>query len=274
MGALVFVNMSFWNSFFDKPGLGEFNSLSKNSKIIKIIKSEDFGDVYFNTCEQGDKRMAGFEKITGYKHYTVPLAADKMICFPQYSAKFKADISYVGTNLPGKREFIRRNVLPLENRYDLKIYGQDWNLLDKSVGILSKAGWYFKIPFLKKIQRPKLSLEEERKIYCSSLISINIHEKYQIQNGGDCNERTFKIPLCGGFEICDNVSCVNKYFKDGKEIIIARNEKDWLEKINYFIKNPEKRIPIIEAGKKRVLKEHTYHHRVYRFIQIYKSLKR
>ena len=215
--------------------------------------------------------MKGFEESTGYKYQTIPLAADKTMHFPEYSEKFEADISYVGTYLPEKRGFIKERVLPLKKRYDLRLYGQDWMLKDRLAGWGQRIGQYFNIPLLRQLQKPKLRLEDERKIYASSLISINIHKDYQKRFGGDCNERTFKIPACGGFEITDGVACIRRYFKEGEEIVIARDKDDWFEKINYYIKNPEKRIPIIEAGQKKVLTEHTYHNRVRQILNIHKD---
>lgn len=268
-GIKVFVNLSYWNSPFSKLRINESSSLSKNKEVIKIIRSNNFGDVYYNACEQDDLRMEGFTETTGYNFYTIPLAADKLQHFPEYSSNFKADISYIGTNLPGKREFMRKNVFPLQKKYNLRIYGQDWNFKDKITGVIHKTACYLNIPFLNNIQKPMLQISDERKIYSSSIISINVHEDFQRKYGGECNERTFKILACGGFEICDDVACIKKYFKEGKEIIIAEDENDWREKIQYFIRNPDKRLSIIEAGKKRVLKDHTYHNRVEQFIRIY-----
>lgn len=268
-GMKVFVNIPFWKSPMSRMRLNETPSLSENKTYIELIKTGTFGDVYYNVCEQGDPRMEGFEHASGYKHHTILLAADKILLYPEYSEKYKADISYVGTYLPEKKCFFRENVFPLKKKYDLKLYGQDWNLKDRTIGFVQKVGQYFNIPILRSLQRPKLGLAAERKIYHSSLISINVHENYQKQFGGDCNERTFKIPLCGGFEVSDDVACIRKYFKDGEEIIIARDRDDWFQKIDYYIRYPEKRIPIIEGGKRRVLNEHTYHHRVLQIIGLY-----
>lgn len=217
--------------------------------------------------------MAGLEKTTGFKHYTILLAADKTMHFPEYSDKFRADISYIGTYLPEKRRFLKEQVFPLKKRYDVKIYGQGWTFFDRVKGFTQKVGQYFNIPYLRSLQKAKLNLEDERKIYSSSTISINIHEDYQKRFGGDCNERTFKIPICGGFEITDDVACIRKYFEEGKEIIIAKNRNDWFEKIDYYMKNPDKRLPIIEAGRKKVLEKHTYHNQVEQIINIYHSIK-
>jgi spore maturation protein CgeB len=217
--------------------------------------------------------MDGFKKETGYDYITIPLAADKMINFPEFSEKFKADISYVGTYLPEKKDFIQQYVFPLRQKYDLQLYGQDWTLYDQTAGFVQKVGQYFNIPIIRSLQKPKLQLEDERRIYNSSLFSINIHEEYQKKFGGDCNERTFKIPLCGGFEITDDVQCIRKYFKEGEEIVIAKNKEDWFSKIEYYTKNPDKRLSIIEAGRKKVLAEHTYHNRVEQIVGLYNSIK-
>jgi hypothetical protein len=273
-GMRVFVNTPLWLSPISRLRISESPSLSTNNDYIRLIKSDKYGDVYYNVCESGDPRMDGFEKITGHSHVTIPLAADKSIIYPEYSERFKADISYIGTNLPEKRHFFRDQVYPLGKQYKLKLYGQDWRFQDRLLGNFQKVGQYFNIPLLRNFIKPKLRLENERQIYTSSIISINIHEDYQKKFGGDCNERTFKIPLSEGFEIVDNVNCIKKYFVEDKEMIIAKDKNEWFEKIAFYIKYPEKRLPIISAGKKRVLKDHTYHNRVEQIIKIYNTISR
>ena len=152
----------------------------------------------------------------------------------------------------------------------MKLYGQDWTLPDRIFGILQKVGLYYNVPLLRSMRKPRLKLEDERRIYSSSKISINFHEEYQRQYG-DLNERTFKIPASGGFEIIDDVISLSKYFTDGKDIVIARNKKDWFEKIHYYIANPEKRLPIIKEGRKTILQHHTYHQRVKQLINLIKK---
>ena len=268
----VFVNLPYWKSPISKLRINETPNLSENAAYIELMRSGALGDIYYNVCESNDVRMDGFEQVTGYKHYTILLAADKTLHYPEFSDKFKADISYIGTYLPAKRKYFKQCVFPLKSKYDLKLYGQDWTVIDRTKGLAQKVGQYFNIPLLKSLQKPKLDLNDERKIYSSSMISINIHEDYQKYFGGDCNERTFKIPVCGGFEITDDVACIRNYFKDGVEIIIARSVDDWFDKIEYYLKNPEKRMPIIEAGRNKVLEQHTYHRRAEQIINIYESM--
>ncbi len=273
-GLKVFVNIPFWKSPISKTRVNESPGLSEDSTLLNLIVKEHIGDYYYNVCEPGDPRMDGFEKLTGQKYHTIPLAADKATIFKgEYREKFSADISYIGTNLSQKRAYFNEILFPLAKKYQLKLYGQDWYFKDKLLGWTQRAGQYFNIPILKDIQKPQLKLEDEPCIYKSSVVSVNIHEDYQRKFGGDCNERTFKIPLAGGFEITDDVACIRKYFKDGEEIIIAKDRNDWFDKIDYYIKNPEKRLRVIEAGRTRVLAEHTYHNRVQKIIDIYNTLK-
>lgn len=270
-GMKMLTKIDFWNSPVDKMRINEAKSMKDDKEVIRLIQSGLYGDYFHHVVEQDDQRMDGFEKTTGYPFYTIPLAADKIVLNAKLSQKFIADISYIGTNLPDKKEFFRKYVFPLGDKYRLKIYGQDWTFYDKALGLVQKFGQLYNIKPLKSIQKPKLKLDDEAKIYRSSLVSINVHERFQKIYGGDCNERTFKIPFCKGFEVVDNVACISKYFVPDKEIVIGKTDSDWQEKVEYYLKNPSKREKIIEAGRKRVIKDHTYHSRVKQILEIIKE---
>lgn len=249
------------------------SDLESEKELVKYIKKGLAGDIFFHYLEQDDPSMVGFSETTGYPFYTILLAANKKKYFYEFDKKYKVDISYVGNFLPDKKEFINKHLFPLMEKYNTRIYGNDWSTKDKILGFFQKFGQYFNINFLKKIRSIKLSIDDERKVYSSSIISLNIHENHQRKYGRDFNERTFKIMACGGFEICDNVKILRKYFTQ-EELIIAKDTTDWFEKIDYYINNPEKRLQIIEAGRKKVLADHTYHNRVNQIIEIYKNFRK
>ncbi len=271
-GMKVFVNTNFWNSPILRSRINEGVGLKDDKKTVNLIRNGLYGDVFYNVVEQGDFRMDGFSLSTGYEHHTIPLAADKVALNGDFLEKFQSDISFIGTYLVQKRDFFKEYVFPLKKKYNLKLYGQDWNISDRALGFIQKVGHYYNIPYLNSVRKPTLRIEDEGSIYASSIISINVHEDYQKKFGGDCNERTFKIPYCNGFEISDNVACLHKYFKVGEELVIAEDSSDWFDKIDFYIKNSEKRLEIIKKGKERVLKDHTYHNRVQQIIDIYKNL--
>ena len=249
------------------------SNLEEDTYLTSLIRQGLAGDIFFHWLEQDDPAMGGFTEATGYPFHTILLAANTNKYFYEYDSKYQADISFVGSLLPSKREFVRKHLPPLKKKYGIvRIYGSDWTLGNRLLGYIQKAGQYFNIEPLKHVRKMPLSLDDERKVYSSSTISLNIHEDHQRKFGSDFNERTLKIIASGGFEICDNVKAVRKYF-DENELVMVENTDDWFEKIDFYLRNPEKRTPIIQAGQRKVLREHTYHNRVEQIARIYKDFR-
>lgn len=264
-GMVLFNQVRPWQQQANQPGAA---GLSESRDLVKLIRSGLAGDVFFHYMEQDDPSMEGFEKGTGYPFHTVLLAANTRKFFFDHDSRFAAQVSFVGSYLPDKREFLRRHVVPLTRRYDVRLYGSDWTLGDRLLGYVQKAGQLLNIGPLKQVRGLKLGLEDERKVYSSSTVSLNVHEEHQRRYGGDFNERTLKILASGGFEICDSVRILRKYFTPD-ELVIAEDTADWFEKIDHFVRNPEERLPYIEAGRAKVLAEHTYHNRVGQLLDMY-----
>jgi hypothetical protein len=267
-GLVVFTKIDFWQAPESSLRLNEAGGMKDDREVRLLLDKKMLGDIFFHVVEHGDARMTGFEGATGCEYFTLPLAADRIALRGEFDPRFAANISFLGTYLPAKRERFEGWLFPLRDKYDLKIYGQDWTPSDRILGWMARGGQFFNIPFLRGIQKPKLQLGDEAKIYASSSVCVNIHEKHQLEFGGDCNERAFKIPFCGGFEITDDVACIRKYFKDGEEMIIAKDRDDWFAKIDFYLKNPEARAAIVVAGRERVLRDHTYHNRAKRIIEL------
>jgi spore maturation protein CgeB len=268
-GMVMFTKIDYWHSPMKR--LNEARSLKNEKKKIQMIKNGLLGDIFFYQTEQDDKRMEGFEKETTKKFETILLAADKILMSNENDSKFKADISYIGTNIPEKRIFFKKFLFPLGRKYNLKMYGQDWILKDRLLGWVQRFGQYFNINFLKKVQKPKLELVDESKIYNSSKICVNIHDIYQVRYG-DINERFFKIMACKAFQMAPYMPVIKRYF-NSKEVVLAKSESEWFNKINYYMNYPEKRREIAKRGYKKVMKYHTYHNRVKQIINLYKKFK-
>lgn len=261
-GMSLVCKIDFWNSPIDSKRINEAKSMSHDESVKSLIKRGLLADFYFHVVEQGDIRMDGFEGFAKAPYTTIPLAVDKtLIPAAIKKSEFTADISFIGTNLPQKRKYFKEWLIPLKEDYDLKLYGQDWTSLDRAMGNMQRVGQYLNIPILRSLVKPKLKTEDEYAIYASSKLCVNLHEDYQRRYGGDCNERTFKIPASGCLEISDDVSCVSKYFKDGEHIILAHDKDDWFTKIKFYMENPVKAQKIARAGKRHVLAHHTYHNR-------------
>lgn len=268
-GVRVFCQLDAWRSPFSATRINEARSLSDDKATVELIGTGRLADFFYQVMEQDDERMSGFAESTGYQYTTIPLAADATLqhC-AVFDQRFAADISYVGTNLPDKRKFFREVISPLKSRFDIKLYGQDWTASDRALGWVQRAGQFFNVPLIRSLRRPKLALADEYSIYASSKICINVHEAYQRQFGGDCNERTFKIGLAGALQICDRVAAVNRYFSDN-EIVIVGDDKQWRDAFDYYTSNDDEARAIASRANSRVLSDHTYHHRAAKMLQIF-----
>jgi spore maturation protein CgeB len=81
--------------------------------------------------------------------------------------------------------------------------------------------------------------------------------------------RTFEIPGCGGFQLTEYVPHLERYFELEREVSVYRTTEDLIERIAYWINNPEERRDVAAAGYRRVMAEHTYDHR---FASIFASM--
>jgi spore maturation protein CgeB len=267
-GMVMLTKTDFWNPLEQRLRLNESRSMREDGALVRMMQAGTLGDAFFHVVEAGDGRMAGFEETIGYPLHTIPLAADATtMTQARVEERFSAAASYIGTNSPAKRDALEQLVLPLRSR-GLRLYGQDWTRVDRMKGHLQRVGQYFNLPGLRSLQKPALRLEDEGSVYASSLINVNVHEWHQVRYGGDCNERTFKVPLAGGFQLVDGVACIARYLEPGREVVMAESTDDWFAKFDHYVRNPDQRLPIIEAGRRRVLSEHTYHQRAQQMLDL------
>ena len=116
-----------------------------------------------------------------------------------------------------------------------------------------------------------ISNEREELIYKNSKICINYHE--DTPQHIIYNLRYFKIPYYGGFQIVDSPLKKSPYFKNDEVIhISSKDEKIWVETINYYLNNPLERFKVQLNGNKRALKCHSYKERAKIFLKLYSDL--
>lgn len=72
------------------------------------------------------------------------------------------------------------------------------------------------------------------------------------------NVRTFEAAGIGAFQLVDSRLGLAQLFEDGREIVSFNSIEDMHNKIQYYLKNPELRAQIAQAGKVRAYKDHTY----------------
>lgn len=126
--------------------------------------------------------------------------------------------------------------------------------LDLNIKIFGNTGW--------NVPQYCGSIPDElvKHVFASATICPSISELHSQDFGYDLIERPFKLLSNKSFCICDNVAGFKKLFPDG--MVYADSPTDFIEKVFYYIKNPDKRLSFIENGYKAVIKSHTYFDRI------------
>ena len=247
----------------------------QNSVLRDIILHHDPVDIYHGETEL--PWMQDFMKESGKPYFLTPNAANPKYHFPTAPVKkYRHEVVFLGAMMPNKRAALEELLLPLKKKYDVKIYGPNWTAKDNAMRLAAlvsrKAGLYGVNNWISE-KRITIPPGEENQLYSSAKISVNIHERGEhIKTHVILNERTFKIPACGGFEICDFVPPLKNYFTE-QEMVMADDKKggwikDWFEKIDYYLKHDAEREEIRKKGTARALKDHTYLNRVGRIVSL------
>ncbi len=76
------------------------------------------------------------------------------------------------------------------------------------------------------------------------------------------NQRVFDVPASERFLITDHQPVLDELFEVGKEMIAYNHKKEIPELVRFYLHNPKAREAIARKGRERILKEHTYLHRL------------
>lgn len=127
-----------------------------------------------------------------------------------------------------------------------------------NVKVWGDKGWEKRFPYYSNLQRfyrgGRLSYDHLRKLYNLSTINLNMPAP-QIFTG--FQPRVFEIAACRGFQLIDWREELDTYFNKD-EIATFRNISDLKEKADFFVRNPDKRIPYIEKAYDKVRKNFTW----------------
>ncbi len=204
----------------DKIWIPPIKKIAPKSQIIKIISG------------------GGFNKNVFYP------VNDKSIT-QKDRERFSCDVSFTGESYGLTAEgAYRAGILDQLGKYNVKIWGD--------------SGWKQRFPYYDNLinfyQGGRVSYEELRKLYKLSIINLNMPSP-QIFTG--FQPRVFEIAACKGFQIVDWREELDELFSE-KELVTFKNINDLYEKIDFFIKNPEERIPYIENMYNKVVKKFSW----------------
>lgn len=214
-------------------------------------------DVFFHIQGEAFTRVLQ-ENGVRHAHY-LPVAADPSVhspldLTPDEAKRYGSELSHVGAGYFNRRRFFL-NLLD----HDFKLWGNEWEDATGLQTVLQDDG-------------RRISTEETVRIFNASRININLHSSTYAQgvnpHGDFVNPRTFELAACGAFQIVDHRSLLAEMFEPGKEIAVFSDLDECKSLIEHYLAHPEEAQNIAEAGRSRVLREHTYAHRMTEAIQV------
>jgi len=80
--------------------------------------------------------------------------------------------------------------------------------------------------------------------------------------------RMYTAVGCGAFYMCQHVEGIEDILEPDKEIVTFRSQDEMIDMIRYYLRNEKQRQRIADAGRRRVLKSHTYDVRIREMVRI------
>lgn len=221
---------------------------------------------YYDFVFTIDTAALEFYEKDGHKHvYQLPLATEPQIFKPKekIEAQFKSDICIVGYPYPDRIQYVqfllqntnykiivvgkwKKALLHIKNHPNLVIYGR-W--LEPSI----VADFYNGANIVLNTHRPTNLKQNQNR---HGLESKTI------------NNRTYDVASCGSFQLIEYKDDLPNHFIEDEEMVAFRNDQELIKKIDYFIQCEEERQRIANNARKRVLKEHTFRHRLDKMLNI------
>ena len=113
---------------------------------------------------------------------------------------------------------------------------------------------------------PELSYYDDLPVfYPLSDINFNCTS---LQMKGAVNQRVFDVPAAGAFLLTDWREQMERLFEPGREVVFYGDPEEIPELVEHYLNHPEERRQVAEAGRARVLAEHTYVRRMSQLLDI------
>lgn len=221
--------------------------------MVSIARHAD----YFFTMAQGrieEYRKHGVTNIAWLSQAVTPSFYEGIVLSPEDWAYYGSQVAFVGNlgTLPQYRP--RRKMLDrvIQAGFQLKWWGRRPSRKIKDLPFLfskvcrSYGGEFVRLDTFYKVARAA-------KIF----LSLDSYPEVRLS----MSVRIYTSICCGAFYMSKKVEGIEDVFEPGKEIEVFETYEEMVDKIRYYLAHEEKRKAIAEAGRARVIAQHTYQHR-------------
>ena len=142
-----------------------------------------------------------------------------------------------------------RRIFLLENiKESVSVYGDRWT---RNYSLISDG-------LRKSVKDTPVWGNELHQLLLESKIVLNITRSHFYGTETGVNLRIFEALAAGCFLLTDYCEELEDLFSIGEEIEVFRNAKELVEKVNFYLLNPDKRLEIARRGHERFLNSHTW----------------
>lgn len=195
----------------------------------------------------------------GVRHaHFLPCACDETVFRPRplnrsQRSKYRCDVVLVAWYYANRAEIV--NAL---REFHVNIWGVGWNSAEAHAS-LNGAG--------RRLIRSSRFVQDERaaSIYSAATIGLNIHN-VQSRDAG-LNARTFELLATGTFELTDAIPGMEGLLVPGREVVTYHSAQEARALSAYYLAHPQERARVASRGRARVLREHTYVHRMRQLLE-------
>ncbi len=157
--------------------------------------------------------------------------------FKPVKVKKEYDVSFIGQPLESRVELIRYLV---ENGIKVNIWGRGWEGYEE----------------FKNLYNGPLNPEDFTKVVNQSKINLSfIKNQYGEPH---YKSRVFEFGASRAFQLLDYFEGYERFFKNGKEIVMFKDKKELLEKVKYYLKHEVEREGVAKEAYEKTIKNYDF----------------
>jgi hypothetical protein len=246
-GTKIAVHVNPWGSTILQPLPGEPN-INEKKPIIDWVTKQNPDFLYCYGLEEDISHM--WNKWEDNVTIVVPMpnGGDAVAHKPvDPDPDFACQVGFVGGRWAYKAKNIDKYLVPIFKQHKSRVFG--W------------GGWKGIIPNPGPIDDKNVN-----KLFSSAKVCPAIVEPHTSRYGIDIPERMFKVPLGGGFVVCDPCKGLTRFVS--KDVFpIAKNPAHYKKLIEHYVNNDAERIKLQKQQRLAIIKDHTYFSRIQTFLR-------
>jgi spore maturation protein CgeB len=236
-----------------------FNEISKDCDVILLLENYEVNN--------------WVPDLSNFKGLKIFWSIDSH-CVPQQHVNTcnKHNIDIVLNAVYGHEKYFSQKCVYFPNAYpDDLIFpiGE----VDKNNDIGFCGNWLNRRQWIDLIEKNNISVKKDIFVIGDDMVkAINSYKIHFNRNlSDDINFRTFETLGCKTLLITNHTPGLEKLFTIGENIVVYENEKDLIDKINFYLNNDKEREEMVHKGYEHVKNNHTYYNRAEQLINIIKE---